>query len=105
MEINLSDQQPLADREDRKRVELLLDRYPEISLEEEALIIRFLKRGSALEVGLVTSNDAIRAELDRFREDHADQFRIGRAGIVAAVSIILGICALVWLLWDAGISH
>jgi len=104
MDIDISVQRQLAEFEQRKRVERLLERYPEISLEEEAAVIRFLKRGAPLEVGLLKSSDAIKPQLARFRKDHADQFKIGAWGVIAVLAIIATICALVWLLWEAGMG-
>lgn len=105
MEMTSSDQRELADETARERVERLLGRYPEISIEESAVILRFLKKGPPLEVGLLSSNEAVKPKLERFRSDHAKEFSLGPRGFVIAVLIIAAVVVAVVLLWDAGVSR
>lgn len=102
METTSSDQRRLADKNARERVEHLLGRYPEISIEETSEILRFLKKGPFLEVGLLTSNDGIKPKLEQFRADHAREFSMGPKSLMIAALLILLIVATVAFLWNAG---
>jgi hypothetical protein len=86
----------------RKHVEQLLGRYPAIDPGEAAEILRFLKTAQPLELGLLTSNEAIRPQLERFRIDHARELSLGWKGLLVAFAIIALLALIAALLWDAG---
>lgn len=92
----------LLDRAQRERVEQLLSRYPGLTDPEVHEILSFLRKGKALEIGFLTSNDAIKPQLDRFRADHARDLSIGRKELAVAGIVLLIILAAVSLLWNAG---
>ena len=100
--MNSSTQRKLVDQPARKRVAILLGRYPDISADETAEILRLLKKGRALEVGVLAFDRALRPKLERFRADHAKEFAGEPGGLAAAALIIAGIVAVCVLLWDAG---
>lgn len=102
MDMTSSDERRLADRNMRERVEQLLERYPDLSLEETALILRFLKKGPFLETGLLSSNETIRPKLERFRADHRKQLSAGSRSLAIAALLVFLIIVAVVLLWDAG---
>jgi len=97
-----ANQAALADRSERLRVEQLLACYPELSLEEEAYVLRFLKRGPPAELGLLAANEAIEPQLARFREHHRRAFSIGPAGLLAALAIVAAVVLAVLVLWESG---
>lgn len=102
MDLNGSGPQGLAGQEQRKHIEQLLQRYPDVGADEAAAILRFLKKGLPVEVGLLSSNEAIRPQLERFRRDHHREFSLGWKGLAAAVAIIAFFALTCVLLWDAG---
>lgn len=102
MTFDSSDQRKLADHHDRHRAERLLQRYPDISLEDRAYILRFLKKAPPLEVAHLDLNDELKDSLRQFRADHARQFSTGPRDMAILGGIILLIVLAVVLLWDAG---
>lgn len=102
MEMDSSTQRKLVDQRARERVANLLGRYPDISADETAEILRFLKKGRALELGVLSFDDAVKPKLQRFRADHAKEFAVGPRGLAIAALIIAAIVAGCVLLWDAG---
>lgn len=86
----------------RKYVEQLLGRYPAIDPDEAAEILRFLKTAQPLELGLLTSSEAIRPQLDQFRTDHAGELSLGWKGPLVAFAIIALIALIAVFLWDSG---
>ncbi|TFI58592.1 hypothetical protein E2493_09210 [Sphingomonas parva] len=87
-----------------RRVESLLRRYPNVSADEATEIARFLKSGRSLEVGLVTANEELEAQLALFREDHGSDVALSTKDwliILALLGIVAVTCL---LLWDAGLS-
>lgn len=103
MDMSPSAQRKLAGTSQRARVEDLLRTYPNTAAEGRAEILTFLKKGPALDVGLITANHALRLQLQQFRADHAAELSLGSKeylGALLIVAIYLGVCA---LLWDAGI--
>jgi hypothetical protein len=78
----------------------LLQRYPHVSDAEVKLILTFLRKGRHLDVGMITGDDALKPQLDRFMADHAKHFRLGffeGTRVVAAMAAFLGLC---WLVWE-----
>lgn len=103
MEMSPSAQRRLVGESRRDRVEDLLTRYPDVTPGETAEIMRFLKKGLPLEVGLLTSNEALRPQLQRFRADHRSDFSLGISEYVAAVLVVAAFIGLCLLLWDSGV--
>jgi hypothetical protein len=88
-----------ARRIDRERAAQLLRRYPEVSSSETDEIVTFLKTGRQLEIGLLTCDDRIRPRLDAFYADHKARFRVRWPEAAALVAVILGVLAVLWLIW------
>ena len=89
-----------AMRSSRERVAALLDRYPRLTPTEIREVVDFMKTGSHLEIGLLTSNSALRPKVDAFMADHGAHFRVTVAecvGVIAAIAAFLGVC---WLIWE-----
>jgi hypothetical protein len=93
---------PPDDRSHRKRVEEMLARYTALTDPEIQEILLFLRKGKALEIGLLTGNEAIRPQLDRFRADHARDLAISGREFAVVGIVLLVLLAAVALLWNAG---
>jgi hypothetical protein len=94
-----------ADPERLTYIKELLARYPRISGDEKDDIVRYLKKGPALDTALLTSIEAIKPKLERFREDHRRHFGVGPKAYVVIVILIAVILVVFALLWDAGLSR
>ena len=91
-----------AERDRIDRIEGLLRRYPALTDDELHEVLAFLRRGSVLEVGLLTGRDDIRSQLDRFRADHKRALSIGVRELAVIAIIVVALLAVAALLWDAG---
>ena len=90
-----------AVRATRQQAADLLARYPHVSDAEAKQILAFLRHGRHLDVGMLTADESLKPQLDRFTADHAKHLRVGfieGAGVVAG---IVGFLALCWLVWEA----
>jgi len=72
----------------RARMEQLIARYPEVSEEETREILAFLRKGPHLDVGLVTSEDALRPKIEEIRARHRDEFRLKAHQVVLFIAVI-----------------
>jgi hypothetical protein len=86
---------------DRERVSELLARYPRISGEEVREILNFMLTGRHLEIGLLTSSERLRPQLDAFMEDHQSHFRLKWGEGVAVSAGLVALLAIAWLVWEA----
>jgi hypothetical protein len=87
-----------AGRTEREHVADLLTRYPHISGSEAEEVALFLKTGRHLELGLLTSDDRVRRNLDSFMRENKAQFRVKWHEIAVAIALIVGSLAVLWLL-------
>jgi hypothetical protein len=88
-----------AIRHDRKRIADLLGDYPALSPAETQEILEFLRSGTHLDVGLLTSNEEIRPKLDAFMDEHKSHFKlrwIDAARLVVAIAALLAVLAIAW---------
>jgi len=90
-----------AARSTRDRVAGLISRYPQVSEKDRKEILEFLKEARHLEIGLLTSNDNVRPQLDAFMEDHKRHFRLGVLDLVRLLALIGAIVMVCWLVWEA----
>lgn len=86
---------------ERQRATDLLGRYPRISDAEVEEIVAFLKTGRQLDIGLLTSDTALRPKLDAFMAEHKAHFRLKWSESVAVTAGIFGVPTGIWLLWEA----
>jgi len=84
----------------RERVAALLGRYPDISKSENREILEFMKTGRHLDIGLLTSNDKLRPNLDAFMDHYKKHFRIGFGEAAAVVAMIAAFLVACWLFWE-----
>jgi hypothetical protein len=71
----------------KDRIEALLLRYPEIDQAEEEEILRFLKKGSHLDVGLLCARDRVKPKVEAFRRAHAKRFALGLKDVLLFLAI------------------
>lgn len=90
-----------AMRSDRERVADLLSRYPQVSGGEARDILTFLRTGRHLDIGMLTSSDRLRPQLDAFMADHQSHFRIKWGEASAVIGGIVALLLIFWLVWEA----
>jgi hypothetical protein len=84
----------------RERVSGLLSRYPKLSEQEVREILYFLRTGRHLDVGLLTSDEALRPKLDAFMEEHKSHFRLGFGEGTLVTGAIVALIVLLWIAWE-----
>lgn len=88
-------------RAERERVAASLARYPNVSRHETSEILHFLRTGRHLDVGLLTSSEQLRPNLDAFMRDHQRHFGVSWREGVLVVGAILALLLLLALAWGA----
>ena len=83
----------------RERVAVLLARYPTVTKNDKREILEFMKNGRHLEIGLLTSDEKLRPNLDAFMEDHKRHFRVSFGEAAAVVAMIAAFLLAAWLFW------
>jgi hypothetical protein len=83
-----------------ERVAELLAHYPKVSKNDNLEILEFMKNGRHLEIGLLTSDEKLRPNLDAFMEDHKKHFRVSFAEATAVVAMIAAFLLAAWLFWE-----
>lgn len=83
----------------RERVAALLARYPKVAKNENREILEFMKNGRHLEIGLLTSDEMLKPNLDAFMEDHQKHFRMSFGEAAAVVAMIAAFLLAAWLFW------
>jgi|SRR6185295_1606882 hypothetical protein len=84
----------------REQVAELLARYPNVSKNENRKILEFMKNGRHLEIGLLTSDEKLKRNLDAFMNDHRRHFRVGFGEAAAVVAMIAAFLLAAWLFWE-----
>jgi len=84
----------------RERVAKLLERYPEVSKNENREILDFMKNGRHLDIGLLSSDESLQPNLDAFMEDHKKHFRVSFGEVTAVVVMIAAFLLAAWLFWE-----
>jgi hypothetical protein len=85
----------------RERASELLARYPRVSKEEAREILQFIRTGRHLDIGLLSSDDALRPNLDTFMKDHKSDLRVHWREGTAVIGAILVFIITAWLIWAA----
>ena len=76
----------------------LLKRYPDLTEQELASLIRQFKNLPLLDFGLMSADERLGDRLDEFYRDHGDKLRAPLSGLAWAVSL-LAVVAIVLLAW------
>jgi hypothetical protein len=105
MEMSTSAQRKLVDVGRRGHVGDLLERYPAVSADEVAEILRYIKKGPPLEVALLSTDDRIKPRLDQLRHDHRSEFSLGPKEYMAVALIVAALVAFLAFLWDSGLGR
>ncbi len=80
--------------------ETLLNRYPDISEQELASLIRTFTHLPLLDFGLLAADDRLGPRLDAFYADHGDKLRTP-VSTLSWVSAVLATVAIVLFFWAA----
>ena len=104
MNARTSHEEIKAIRTSRDRAASLLTRYPGLSRDETKEVLRFLKTARHLDVGLLSSDDAIRPRLDAFMEEHKKHLSASVAEAGLAAGMILAFLTVCWILWEIAVG-
>jgi len=64
-----------------------------------------MKTGRHLDIGLLTSDENLRPNLDAFMEDHKRHFRVSIREATAVVVLIAAFIFASWLFWELAFSN
>jgi hypothetical protein len=80
------------------KAESLLNRYPDLSEQELASLIRKFKNLPLLDFGLLAADQQLGDKLDEFYRDHRDKLRAPLSGLswTMALFVVLAIVLFVW---------
>lgn len=78
----------------------LLSKYPNISDQDTAEVIRFIRSARYVEMGLLSSETAVRRQLDRFMRDHRAKLRTSPVRLAFAILMVI----IAFLIWSSGIA-
>lgn len=84
------------------RMEVLLRRYPDLSDDELAELLRFVRKGPALEIGLLGSREELKPVLARLDEEHGRTPSTSLPELTIIALMVIAAVAAVILLWDSG---
>lgn len=77
----------------------LLSKYPDLSEQETAEVVRFIRAARYVEIGLLSSETTVRRQLDRFMREHRAKLRPSLVRI--AIGVLMTVVAI--LIWSSGI--
>jgi hypothetical protein len=83
----------------RERASELQRRYARVSEEKPGEILRFIRTGRHLNIGLLPSDDGLRPKLESFMKDHKTDLRVNWRESAAVVGGILVLLITAWLIW------
>ena len=101
MNYQASSEDTRAIRSDRERIAELLRDYPNITTPQAQEILAYLKTARHLDLGLLSSDRRVGANLDSFMEAHRSHFQLKVGEGVAVVAVLVGLLAIAWLVWEA----
>lgn len=97
------DEQNGSDLARRTRIAGLLDHHPNLSPDETAEILDFLRSGSMIDIGMLRGDPAYRAKIESVKADNQRDFRLGaRRSILIGLAIAVPFLLLCWLIADWG---
>lgn len=84
-----------------RRIVELVARYPQISGREATEIVAFLKSARYMDIQRLTSDEAVRRQLDIFMRGHRHSLKASATEIVSAVALVVAFLSICWLIWQA----
>lgn len=105
MKISESRAKLATDPQNLARTEGLLLRYPEVSSDEVEEIGRYLRRASAMDMGLLSTNHQAWSNAERYRLDHPRMFATTAKEKLIWTIATLTVIAIFVLLWDSGLGR
>ncbi|HEY0623144.1 hypothetical protein [Sphingomonas sp.] len=92
-----------ADLARRTRIAGLLNHHPNLSPEESAEILDFLKTGSMIDIGMLRGDPAYRAKIEAVKAADHRAFKLGPVrSILIGLAITVPFVLLCWLIADWG---
>lgn len=92
-----------ADLARRTRVAGLLDHHPNLSPDETAEVLDFLKNGSMIDIGMLRGDPAFKPKIEQIRAERSTHFRLGTGrSLLVALAIAAPFLLLCWLILDWG---
>ena len=91
---------------ERIRTESLLRRYPDVDAQERDEVRLFLDKGPILEIGLMSGDPVLKTQIDRFKQENAEAFRLGIGKQIALMMVlVLPMILFGWYIWDSGANR
>lgn len=87
----------------RRRVQSLFARYPDIDSTEREEIVRYLRTAPVLDIGLLKSDETIRYRIAAFEQEHARKLAIRPIEIAVLLVVFAIVTAACVALWDIGV--
>ena len=79
--------------------EALLERFPDIDEAETKRIAAFIRSGSSLDIGLLSSNQPAWAKVETLRADRPELFRMSARGWVSVAVMAAFTAGIIWMLY------
>lgn len=99
----IMEEQTGADLARRTRIADLLDHHSNLSAEETAEVLDFLKTGSMIDIGMLRGDPAYRAKIEAIKAANHSAFRLGIGrSILIGLTITLPFLLICWLIADWG---
>jgi hypothetical protein len=85
-------------RSSRARIFELVRRYPQITESETAEILRFMRKGRHLDIGILTADESIQPQLDAFMRDNKSHLGVKWNEMAVLLGSLTGLFGMLWLL-------
>jgi hypothetical protein len=86
------------------RIESLLSSYPHVTADEAQEIAGFLRNGSCMDVGLLSTNRNAWAKAEQFRRENATEFATTAKEYALFAGTIIALLVLGVLLWSSQVG-
>lgn len=93
-----------AEGGDRLYIESLLEKFPDITDQERLEILHFLSNAPAIDTALLTCNDAIRENLEAFKQENRKQLGVTWKNWVYLIVLLSLFTIAIYFLWGEGVS-
>jgi hypothetical protein len=87
-------------RQSRERISELVRRYPQVTEEETAEILRFMRKGRHLDVGILTADQSLQPQIDAFMRDNKGHLGVKWSEIAVLLGSLTGLFGMLWLVRD-----